>query len=302
MLVQSKRGVFALAPIQAQGRFELNLVPKVNDTLFSTALDQTGKPVLDSQCDIQINRVDTADHSADLQQWLRWFAEDEKEESRNRELEMVWPEAQIALEEVVLTAPPKAAPKFQIDALTEGRIITAEDEKNYVTLATYLRRLGYKVQYYEGKVVVISRGIGPGNSLTPVVVPVFVNGMWSEGYELFQMPLTSIQSLVYDSMRRRFISIWLKPSIKKVKSCYWVPQEGVTENSSFEKNLSLFRKDYLGPFGSLLWEPSLSFEENEKVFKIPRVADEGEYILILRGLDAKNRIVDEHIPFTLSDP
>ena len=297
VLIQSRSGVFALAPVGTDKQFKATLIPQSQDTLFATPLNARGKALVKSGCDIWMEPVSVPN---DVEDWKKWIATYSVEEEP-QEISF-WPDNQIALEEVVVTSKAKAPVAFQIDALTEGRIITAEDEKNYPTLASYLHKLGFGVRVYEGRVIAMSRGVGPGKATGPVPVPVIVDGLPSDGTDIFQMSLSQIQSITYDSNRRQFISLWVKKSRRQPKTCTCLPEWGISAVDSFERYLPFYNPSYLQRFGTLLWEPQLPLaEQKELVLQFPKLETQ-DYVLLIRGLDQKNRLIDLHIPISLPQP
>ncbi|PQJ15997.1 hypothetical protein [Aureicoccus marinus] len=294
VLIQSRNGVFALAPVGTDKRFSATLTPQSQDTLFATPLDARGKALVKSGCNIWMEPLSVPTYEEDWKKWIATYSLEEEPQEIS-----FWPDNQIALDEVVVTSKAKAPVAFQIDALTEGRIITAEDEKNYPTLASYLRKLGFGVRVYEGRVIAMSRGGGPGKATGPVPVPVIVDGLPSDGTDIFQMSLSQIQSITYDSNRRQFISLWVKKSRRQPKTCTCLPEWGISAVDSFERYLPFYNPSYLQQFGTLLWEPQLPLEEEkELVLQFPKL-DTQEYVLLIRGLDQKNKLIDLYIPISL---
>jgi hypothetical protein len=295
MLVQSRSGLFALEPLRSDKSFSIKVIPLVNDTIHFTPLGANGQALLESACEIQMESLKKKDFSKSTPSMFRWYKNQEYDE----ELAKDWPKAQIELDEVVLTAA-KPSTSIHILADFEGRLITDDEAKKYVTLAAYLRKLGYRVQYHEGRVRVISRGIGAGPAIVPVVVPVIVDGQYIIGNDLIQTPLTSVRSLRYDSMRRMIIFVDLKTPTRSAKKHSLIAHQGLSTLASFEKELGLYNKDFLDRFGTPLWMAGLNAKNKLKI-KIPRVGN-GDYVLLLRGLNQNNEIVDYHLPFSLPNP
>ena len=191
VMIQSRSGVFSIIPLKKDKSFSTEFLTKANDSLFATALNAKGQAVKKGDCIVKMEAKEFADFSSNTAKLLQWFQEEEE----RPELHMEWADGLIALDEVTLSAPIKTFQKFQINAEVEGRSITPEEEKRYATLSTYLKRMGYRVNSFGGKIVVWSRGVGPGVATGSVVVPVLVNGLFSDGYDIFQLPLTSVQSV-----------------------------------------------------------------------------------------------------------
>ena len=296
VLVQSRGGVFALVPVDSNRQFETTVFPQAQDTLFTTAMGADGKAVLKSNCEIWMDPVKEYRASRDLVSLLP-LLEEEKKPSFDRAF--VLPDNQIALKEVEVTANAKRPVAFQIDGFNEGRVITKDDEKNYPTLGTYLRRLGYGFRVFEGKVIAMSRGVGPGKATGPVPVFTLIDGLPSENSDVFQTKTSLIQSITFDSMKRVYISVQLKKSRRQAKSCTLVSLKGLSPQDSFEKYLPFYNKNYLQRFGSLYWNPLLEWSPSgTSTVKFSPLKGE-EYVLILRGLDKNNQVVDQHIPFSL---
>jgi hypothetical protein len=296
VLVQSRGGVFALVPVDSNRQFTTTVFPQAQDTLFTTALGANGKAVLKSNCEIWMDPVKEYRASRDFVSLLPLL---EAEKSPQFERAFVLPDNQIALEEVEVTAKAKRPVAFQIDGFNEGRVITKEDEKNYPTLGTYLRRLGYGFRVFEGRVIAMSRGVGPGKATGPVPVITLIDGLPSENSDVFQTKTSLIQSITFDSMKRVYISVQLKKGRKQAKSCTLIPPMGLTPQDSFEKYLPFYNKNYLQRFGSLYWSPLLEWSASgESTLKFSPLKGE-EYVLIIRGLDSNNQVIDQHIPFSL---
>ena len=296
VLVQSRGGVFALVPVDSNRQFETTVFPLAQDTLFTTAMGADGKAVLKSNCEIWMDPVKEYRAPRDLVSLLPLLEEEKRPQIEGA---FVLPDNQIALEEVEVTANAKRPVAFQIDGFNEGRLITAEDAKNYPTLGSYLRRLGYGFRVFEGRVVAMSRGVGPGKATGPVPVLTLVDGTPTDDVnDVFQTLTSQIQSITFDSMKRVYISVQLKKSRRQAKSCSLVSLKGVSPQDSFEKYLPFYNKNYLQRFGSLYWNPLLEWDDSGASVKFNLLKGE-EYVLVLRGLDDKNKVIDEHIPISL---
>lgn len=78
-----------------------------------------------------------------------------------------------------------------------------------------------------------------------------------------------------------------------------VSLKGLSPQDSFLQYLPFYNKNYLQRFGSLYWNPLLEWNSSgESTIRFNRLKGE-EYVLVLRGLDSNNQVIDQHIPFSL---
>ncbi len=101
----------------------------------------------------------------------------------------------ITLDEVVVTENRKENKKFFLNAQVEGVYIGDQEISKYVSVQTYLRKLGFRVRVIEGKVRVFSSKPLPLGGYPEFFVS--INGMKSNKGELLGMPLSRVQSITY---------------------------------------------------------------------------------------------------------
>lgn len=300
VLIQSKKGAFALSPVDSYKKFKAKVFPYTGDILYATGLNSKGQAISNYDSEVWFKPIKPKLAPTALKEHMLNMEMKEDEEFLDL---FVWPDDQIILEEVTVTAPKNRSTAFQITADLEGRVILEADAKNYPTLGTYLRRLGYSFKEdHTGVLGLYSRGVGPGNKWGPVPVFLVVDGLLSDNRQIFELPTSQIQSLVFDSMRRNFIAVNLKKGSKKVKSFELAVEQGLTPEDRFQRTLAFFNKNYLSKYGTLLWEPRIQWinGQSSRLFFDP--IQEEEFVLVLRGLDEANQVIDTHIPISLPQP
>lgn len=203
----------------------------------------------------------------------------------------------IVLDEVTVTErkePPRDIPINS--AIFNGKRITDDDIKRRVTVANYLRNLGYKIRIQGGKVMVMSRTAPPGPARRHVPVPVIIGGMPSDGSELLTMPLNRVQSVFYDFMGYQFISIVPRPGHyvleKKKRYISFLVKNGFTRPQEYySPGYNSFEGDEFRNYGVLNWLPKVILNKNSPTtIKIP-LMNQKSILLYIEGMGSDGTLV-----------
>lgn len=170
----------------------------------------------------------------------------------------------IFLEEVTVMEKKKRVNKFLLSPSIQANVIGDLEIKRYKTVRNYLRRIGLLVEIRNGLMVVSSLKF-PNPRLS-----IIVNGMPAQEGEVLNMPLSSVQTIVYSDKLYGggrgiggFVSIvlrqgtYLLPEYRDkfvkflIENGYTRPQEYFTPN--YPDNRSLFFRNY----GAIDWKGNI---------------------------------------------
>ncbi|MEH6682429.1 MAG: hypothetical protein V7724_17940 [Sediminicola sp.] len=205
------------------------------------------------------------------------------------------PEKTIFLDEVVVTD--QKLKDLRINsAVNSGRIITDDDIKRRVTVVNYLSTLGYRIKISEGRVTVLSRTPPPSSIALRVPVPVIIGGLVSDGTDLLSMPLSRVQSIVYDNAGYGFISLNLRSGHyileKKERYISFLIENGFSRPEEYynpgyvDHFHSTFRN-----YGALDWHSQVILNKNRPTtIKIP-VMDQNEILLYIEGMGSDGKLI-----------
>jgi len=209
----------------------------------------------------------------------------------------------IALDEVVLTENKSSEKDLKIqNAQVSGKIVTDDDIKHYATLSSYLRKLGFKVEITGISTVVVMQNFYPWYPMQ-----IYINGMLSNGTDIFNMPLSRIISVAYDSTKSQGIFITARYSryedpdkknfqVFPVENGYSIPDKYVTPNYPSFQN-ELFKK-----YGALYWEPGIQIQKNATTtIKIPIKQQQGLRINI-EGMTKEGNLISKKEVIRLEEP
>jgi hypothetical protein len=164
-----------------------------NDSVLVSVLDEKGKlRKPKAELNFDNHRLDTFDYS----QWLAKRNEIEPEPVLLKiEEDLDLTNRTISLDEVVVSEKIKENTKFQITTEIEGRIIDKATLKKYPSFISYIQKLGFQIgPNAEGGGI----GVYVFNSPGIARVPVSIGGVPANPGDLISMPLSSIESIVYN--------------------------------------------------------------------------------------------------------
>ena len=168
----------------------------------------------------------------------------------------------IALEQVDVSAR-RARNYIPINsANVVGKPIGLAEIKRSPSLGSYLRTQGFKVRYYDGRMVPLSRTpVVVKGGIAYIPVPVFLNGMRSEGYDL-SMPMSNVASVFFDAKGTSFISVQLRRDNYFIENreryTNFAVEQGYTRPMPFRNPLSWNTlSDAFEDYGQVHWEPRL---------------------------------------------
>jgi len=204
----------------------------------------------------------------------------------------------IVLDEVVVTDR-KADPRdISINsAFDSGKRITDQDIRQSVIVVNYLRKLGYKIEIYDGEVSVLSRTIPPG-AFGYVPVPVTIGGMLIDGRELLSMPLHRVQSVFYDNMGYRYISFSPYPGhyIQKNKKQYLslpITNGFTIPGEYFDPGYSDLRSNEFIRYGVVSWLPEVTLNKYESAkIKIPTL-NQKSFLIYIEGMGSDGILISK---------
>lgn len=212
----------------------------------------------------------------------------------------------IFLDEVVVTDRNQNTRNIRINsALDSGKGITDEDIKRNVTVVNYLKKLGYKIVINEGSVDVLSKTIPPG-AFSYVPVPVIIGGMLIDGGELLLMPLHRVQSIFYDDMGYRYISLTPYPGHNSEKNRVQYLSLPITNGFTipgeyFDPGYSDLRSNEFIRYGVVRWLPEVTLGRNESAkVTIPRMA-QTRFLLYIEGMDSDGNLISKKEIIELSE-
>ncbi|GAB5399539.1 MAG: hypothetical protein Aureis2KO_11240 [Aureisphaera sp.] len=198
----------------------------------------------------------------------------------------------IALDEVVVTGNAKKTNKFQVNPVIEGRIIDKETQNKYKTFISYIRKLGFIIRSnYQGT----GLGVFVFDSPNLHPVPVLINGMFVNPTELMNIPLSSIESLVYRKWLTPgdgpFISASLRYDFDALNdrgrfTKLHVHQGFSRVQSYFNPSYPDFSSQWYKKYGAIWWEGQLEINsEMPKSITIP-LNGQKEVKVIIEGMAA----------------
>lgn len=202
----------------------------------------------------------------------------------------------IFLDEVVVTNRNANTRDIRINsAIVSGKRITDEDIKRNVTVVNYLRKLGYKIDINEGSVTILSKTIPPG-AFSYVAVPVAIGGMLMDGSELLLMPLHRVQSVYYDDMGYRYISLtpYSGHYIQKKKKDYLsLPiTNGFTfPREYFDPGYTNYDSNEFIKYGVVSWLPEVTLKRNESAKVTIPMMNQTRFLLVIEGMDAGGNLI-----------
>ena len=210
----------------------------------------------------------------------------------------------IALEQVDVSAK-RARNYIPINsANVVGKPIGLAEIKRSPSLGSYLRSQGFKVRIFEGSLVPLSR--------TPVIkyggpvyvrVPVFVNGMRSDGYDL-SMPMSNVASVFYDAKGISFISVQLRRDNYFIENreryTNFVVKQGYTRPIPFRNPLSWNTlSDAFEDYGQVHWEPRLRLAANTPASFTFQDTGQQELLLHIEGMGVDGDLLSRTLLVTL---
>lgn len=174
-------------------------------------------------------------------------------------------ERTIVLDEVTVTEKKQVKDKFTIAANANLKLISDDDIKKYVTLEVMLRKLGFRVlnqgQRYAPDGTPLAPGLEAQMKRYPYsVIPIVINGYYSSKDPVFNFPLTSISSVVYNGGSSPFINVtsreshYVRPENRDkflkfaIENGYARPQDYFTPNYP-DYTTSIFKN-----YGALDWK------------------------------------------------
>ncbi|MGB7393058.1 MAG: hypothetical protein WA913_01565 [Pricia sp.] len=203
----------------------------------------------------------------------------------------------IVLEGVEVKAP-KIRDRFQINASTEGRIVTDSDIKKKVTLANYLRGLGFRTSVEAGKtgsgLVVRSRLPAPSGGHPKI--PISVGGMFSDGTDILGMPLSNVQSIVFDADKSIFLAINLRqghyvpPNAPKNHIKYLI-SEGYASPKEYETAKYPLFDDAYDRYKAIDWNPKISINNDSGAIMTFPKSGQNEVSIFLEGMGTDGTLI-----------
>jgi hypothetical protein len=204
----------------------------------------------------------------------------------------------IVLDEVVVTDRIADPRDISINsAFDSGKRITDQDIRQSVIVVNYLRKLGYKIEIYDGEVSVLSRTIPPG-AFGYVPVPVTIGGMLIDGRELLSMPLHRVQSVFYDNMGYRYISFSPYPGhyIQKNKKQYLslpITNGFTIPGEYFDPGYSDLRSNEFIRYGVVSWLPEVTLNKYESAkIKIPTL-NQKSFLIYIEGMSSDGILISK---------
>lgn len=216
----------------------------------------------------------------------------------------------IVLDEAVVKADKWKDNSLKINsAEIEGRQIGDYEIKRYLSVSSYLRKLGFLIGGdLNGKTVVKSKSIdlSTGSNL---IVPLYIVGI-GRGEEIaLNMPLSRVQTIVHDARKNAFVTIMLKDDVyvssenrnKYIRQFIRYGYAKINEyfNPGYEDYESIAFKKY----GALYWKSNIPITSNEPVsIKVPLknqqgvkvfvegISEDGTLISIEKKIDLKSEV------------
>lgn len=203
----------------------------------------------------------------------------------------------IALEEVDVTAE-KPRNRFDIDAENEGRIVTDEDIIKRVTLENYLRKLGFRVAIESGNGVAARLAVRskiPNKGGGHRILPIFVDGMWTDGSDVMTMPLSHVQSIVFDSFKSMYLSITLRKgdyaglNAPKNNIKYLI-SEGYASPQEYDAPKYPLFDDTFEKYGAMAWKPELILNDHGATIQLPKM-EQDNIKIFLEGMATDGTLI-----------
>ncbi|WP_147296658.1 hypothetical protein [Flagellimonas nanhaiensis] len=168
--------------------------------------------------------------------------------------------------------------------------VTKEDANRYGSLTIYLRRLGFRVSVENSRLVVAS------NRFPHPVLPIFVDGMYSNGTELIDWPLSLVSRISYDSNSPKAISITLnRQSRAKEKKYEVLPiAHGYAFSTPYEAPNYLSIKDEVFQLlGAIHWEPNLTLRADLESHISFHSFEQEQFIIHFEGIDSNGKLISQ---------
>lgn len=266
------------ADIAENKTYSTNNVLYTGDSLNVFVLDKESKL---NKPKIDVNFGDTRNQvpfNLDELKWTSYLSKSKKEEQNidsNTDI--------IYLNEVILSK--KRQDKNKIvdnSADFTSRIIESTDIKKYVTITNYLRKLGFRVELDNSRVVVKSSQF-PWNP-----IPIFINGLITDGSEIFNTPLNRVHSLSYDSFKSKGIFIQLDNKNYNSSSTHhlsFLIKNGYSPPSNYTPNNYIdFESDIFQLFGTIFWAPMLKINSYETTSLAVPIQDQEGLMIYIEGM------------------
>ncbi len=211
----------------------------------------------------------------------------------------------IALEEVEVTERRENKEIQTRSALVIGKRVVGSDIERMPSLQTYLRKQGFKPRYEGGRLIILSRTPARGAQVGYIPVPVFLNGMLSDGTNL-DIPLSNVESVFYDTNGLEFISVNLRLqnyyianrerySDFSIPVGYSLPEE-YDVPSLKDPAGEMFRR-----YGQVYWVPELRIiPGTSSEIAIPLIGQE-DLAIHLEGMGSDGSILQQTIRFQQSN-
>ena len=297
--------------LRSDKTFETHMVLYENDSLAVTLIGKKGilrKPKLEIQVDTtwKKNNIDFRkylDKSKRTINSLGTYSEDETLIFKRKD-------SVIVLDEAVVKADKWKENSLKINsAEIEGRQIGDYEIKRYLSVSSYLRKLGFLIGGdVNGKTVVKSKSIDIVTG-TNIIVPLYIVGMGRAEDFALNMPLSRVQAVVHDVRKNGFVTITLRDDV------YLYPENRNKYIKQFIRNGYAKPDEYFNPgyedyesrifkrFGALYWKPNIVVSENESTtIKVPLknqngvkvfvegISEDGTLISIEKKIDLKSDI------------
>ncbi|MEP2237830.1 MAG: hypothetical protein ABJI22_05685 [Maribacter sp.] len=276
--------------LQTDKTFETHMTLYQNDSLAIALIGKKGilrKPKLEIQVDTtwKENNIEFRkylDKSKRTINSLSTYSEDEALIFKRKD-------SVIVLDEAVVKADKWKDNSLKINsAEIEGREIGDYEIKRYLSLSSYLRKLGYLIgaDINTGKIVVKSKTIDRVTG-TNIIVPLYVVGMGRAEDFALNMPLSRVQAVVHDVRKNGFVTITLRDDV------YVYPENRNKYIKQFIRNGYAEPDEYFNPgyedyesrifkrFGALYWKPNIVVFENESTtIKVPLKNQNGVKVFV----------------------
>ncbi|MGB5355489.1 MAG: hypothetical protein WBN11_02220 [Eudoraea sp.] len=173
-----------------------------------------------------------------------------------------------------------------------NHLITQEDAKRYGSLASYLTRLGFRVSIENSRLVVTS------NRFPHPVLPVFIDGMYSDGSELITWSLSMVSEISYDSNTPKAISITVDRQgqgrdTKKNYEARWISY-GYAISVPYEvPNYLSIENNAFQLLGAVHWEPDLILKGGKESYLSFPLLGQEEFILYFEGMDFNGNLISQ---------
>ena len=211
----------------------------------------------------------------------------------------------IALDEVEVTERRENKEIQTRSALIVGKRVVGSDIQQTPSLMTYLRKQGFKPRYEGGRLVILSKTPARGAQAGYIPVPVFLNGMLSDGTNL-DIPLSNVESVFYDTYGLEFISVNMRLQNYHIANRERYSDFFIPIGYSFPKKYKVpFLKDSAGElfrqYGQVYWVPELKVVSGTpSEIAIPLVGQD-DLLIHLEGMGSDGSILQQTIRFQPSN-